>query len=222
MALPENEMPIIEGWLSRESGVVSDLVNPRYGALYASAFYTYRKLGANDTPSRSFPILSSCTVSDVAAKHCHLRSAKTSTLWAVAARAYETVEMVIEFSDQARPVPTHSRELFDPLAQTLAGPCNSDTSTWVGVQFSFTIRWNAAGFMGPDALTLCFEERSVADEWRSKFAEAIAAVERKPVSMRPLVQLSEQSTTSTNGAVQVRGAGHVYCNALACLWTALQ
>jgi hypothetical protein len=38
-----DELPVLQGWIARESNVVDKLINKRFGALYPSTFVTYRK-----------------------------------------------------------------------------------------------------------------------------------------------------------------------------------
>jgi len=41
--VPMDELPVLQGWIARESNVVDKLINKRFGALYPSTFVTYRK-----------------------------------------------------------------------------------------------------------------------------------------------------------------------------------
>ncbi|KAK2077069.1 hypothetical protein QBZ16_004702 [Prototheca wickerhamii] len=88
----DGESPILQGWLARESGIVNQLLNRRYGALYPSSLVTYRK-ETDDSPSKVWPLSSDVALTPVTASHFKLRHAKTSTLWAVTAKAYDSVEM---------------------------------------------------------------------------------------------------------------------------------
>jgi hypothetical protein len=71
---------------------VDRLLNKRFGALYRSAFVTYRK-ETDEYPSKTWPINNSITLSPVQDRKYHVRHAKTSTLWAVATAAYDTKHM---------------------------------------------------------------------------------------------------------------------------------
>ena len=72
--------------------MIERLLNRRYGKLYSSTFVTYRK-DTDDSPSKVWPISKNITLSPVEDHEYHLRHANTSTLWAVAAGAYEKRHM---------------------------------------------------------------------------------------------------------------------------------
>jgi hypothetical protein len=76
----------------RESTVIERLLNKRYAKLYSTTFATYRK-DTDDSPSKVWPITKTVTVTPVADHEYHLRHANTSTLWAVAAGAYDKKHM---------------------------------------------------------------------------------------------------------------------------------
>jgi Protein ENHANCED DISEASE RESISTANCE 2, C-terminal/START domain len=78
--------------LCRESTVIERLLNKRYAKLYPSTFATYRK-DTEDSPSKVWPITGTVTITPVEDHEYHLRHAKTSTLWAVAAGAYDKKQM---------------------------------------------------------------------------------------------------------------------------------
>jgi hypothetical protein len=78
--------------LNRESTVIERLLNKRYAKLYSTSFATYRK-ETDDSPSKVWPITKNVTVTPVEDHEYHLRHANTSTLWAVAAGAYDKKQM---------------------------------------------------------------------------------------------------------------------------------
>ncbi|KFM23600.1 hypothetical protein F751_2859 [Auxenochlorella protothecoides] len=92
------ETPILQGWLARESGVVSALLNKRFGALYPTALVTYRKetdeaSSGGMTPSKVWSLSRDVSLTPVDRHTFKLRHAKTSTLWAVTAKAYDAKDM---------------------------------------------------------------------------------------------------------------------------------
>ncbi|KAL4514332.1 hypothetical protein Ndes2526B_g03998 [Nannochloris sp. 'desiccata'] len=90
--IPIDELPILQGYLARESTVIERLLNKRYAKLYSTTFATYRK-DNDDSPSKVWPITKTVTVTPVEDHEYHLRHANTSTLWAVAAGAYDKKHM---------------------------------------------------------------------------------------------------------------------------------
>lgn len=85
-------LTLIKLLLYRESTVVERLLNKRYGALYPNVFATYRK-DTDESPSKVWAISKEVTLTSVQEHKYHIRHAKTSTLWAVAAGAYDTKHM---------------------------------------------------------------------------------------------------------------------------------
>eukprot|EP00887_Chlorella_sp_A99_P003751 scaffold7.g3751.t1 len=75
-----------------ESGVVDKLLNRRYAALYPTKLVTYRKAD-DDAPSKVFALSRHATLTESVEQTFRMRHAKTSTLYAVAAGAYDSVVM---------------------------------------------------------------------------------------------------------------------------------
>lgn len=149
--LPDDEQPLLAGWLARESGVVDKLLNRRYGALYASVLCTYRK-ETDEVPSKTWPVSREMAIGDVSSSKYHLRHPNTSTLMAVARGAYEELDM-----------------------------------------WAFTLTWpSTSSFLGSDSLTLAFDSKEKAEEWRRSFMQASEAME-------PLVSFNQPGPSTATG-----------------------
>ncbi|GAB4819917.1 hypothetical protein N2152v2_006963, partial [Parachlorella kessleri] len=180
--VPTDESPLLQGWIARESGVVEKLLNKRYAALYPTTFVTYRK-DTDPSPSKVWPLTKDVSLSPVEGAAYNMRHRNTSTLWAVARGAYDTMQMVGEEADgdvHALAV-ERGADRHPPGGGGWEARRFGDAVTLPVIEnelqrqgWGFTIHWPHESYLGGSgSLTLAFDAREKADEWREAFQGAV-------------------------------------------------
>lgn len=175
-----DEVPVLQGWVARESNVVDKLINKRFGALYPSTFVTYRK--ETDDVSLSIstkkclqPLYThDCTPS---AKYLHripvirltlppsLQSQSPSKAWSL------SKDILLS------PVSSNKCNLRKPGASTLWAVASGAYE--LVDRYTFSISWSHAGVFGSDELTLAFETKEEADKWHINFNSVIENIKEE-------------------------------------------
>ncbi|KAK9836134.1 hypothetical protein WJX81_004188 [Elliptochloris bilobata] len=177
MADKQERRVLVKGNVYRESNVVSDIVNWRYGALYGPCgpFVTFRQAppgGASTSteadaapqPTKVWPLSGSCSLGTVSLREFTIKDRHTSTLWSIAAGRNKKAQL-----------------------------------------FSFKLRWPKSHILGRDDLTLGWEREEDANTWHAAFSGAVQAVRsaRPEVAPgrtpRPSISVAEHSSDMGRG-----------------------
>ena len=84
---------LLPGLLYRESGVVSGIVNQRWGAVFPHSIATFKSQESKQA-SKVWPLSPRCQLSKIKDKEFMVREKHTSTIWALAAGHCERKQLV--------------------------------------------------------------------------------------------------------------------------------
>ena len=188
-------------------------MNKRYGALYSTAFVTYRKEDTNVPPTKvrtpiskgslvqqpcdfcspsalsamqSWTLEEGCALTPSQNSEILVRHKGNSTLWAIA-RGHMSKSVMVS------PLTTASCRM--PAAEFTSCPQYGSPITlqstalllsslhFVGLQWGFTVRFPPGNPHYRDPLRLCFEDEATAMEWHTSFARVIGCSSAAPRSL---------------------------------------